>query len=319
MTRFFKAEHYFRELPIGTYYLLETQTPERNGAGRRTFYAESDRVFKLDIVEDPDDKKDVKVTLSEWKPATESVEAHYEELSKPGNYYIVDNQEVVCKLTDASDKLLYTQGHRVWEQGDDATGEGTARLFPAVYAKLAEGFEAAQTGTFVYEDGTNADVSALKLKVLKDCTIDGPIVYDSDRKITFTTAETRQQKDRYIFTTTRTSDTARALISRAYNEDASQNANAGALITLGSGTEMTLQNIRLNGQEGSNRRYGRAIHVTSGSALHILTYTQIERFRQEAAKESAGNADLKGGAILMDDGASLIIYASRKAWPCGTR
>ncbi len=302
-----KGVVYFRELPIGTYYLLETQTPERNGAGRRTFYAESDRVFKLDIVEDPDDKKDVKVTLSEWKPATESVEAHYEELSKPGNYYIVDNREVVCKLTDASDKLLYTQGHRVWEQGDDATGEGTARLFPAVYATLAEGFEAAQTGTFVYEDGREADVSALKLKVLKDCTIDGPIVYDSNRKITFTTAETRQQKDRYIFTTNRTSDTARALISRAYDEDASQNANAGALITLDDGAEMTLQNIHLNGQEGNNRRYGRAIHVTSGSALHILTYTQIERFRQEAAKESAGNADLKGGAILMDEGASLTI------------
>ena len=297
-----KGVGYFRELPIGVYYLLETQTPERNGAGRRTFYAESDRVFKLDIVEDPDDKKDVKVTLSEWKPATESVEAHYEELSKPGNYYIVDNREVVCKLTDASDKLLYTQGHRVWEQGDDATGEGTARLFPAVYATLSEGFEAAQTGTFVYEDGRKADVSALKLKVLKDCTIDGPIVYDSDRKITFTTAETRQQKDRYIFTTNRTSDTSRALISRAYDEDASQNANDGALITLANGAEMTLETIRLNG----NSYNGRAIRVTEGSKLSIQDHTRIENFKQEASESSEGS-DLKGGAILLDDGTGLTI------------
>jgi hypothetical protein len=45
-----KGMVYFRDLPLGTYYLLETAYPERDGSGRRTYYVESDRVFKLDIV-----------------------------------------------------------------------------------------------------------------------------------------------------------------------------------------------------------------------------------------------------------------------------
>lgn len=83
-----------------------------------------------------------------------------------------------------------------------------------------------------------------------------------------------------------------------------ENANAGALITVLNGADMTLQNIRLNGQKNSCN--GRAIHVKDG-ALTILNDTQIDHFKQEASVGSESVSDLKGGAILMEDGTSLTI------------
>ncbi|GEM_PF-6424072 len=299
-----KGMVYFRELPLGTYYLLETGYPERNGDRRRTYYLESDRVFKLEVTEDPNNPGIAVPTLSEWIPATEEDPAGYTPLPKDEKgYYKVSNKEVVCKLTDDNDNLLYVEGHKIW--GDKE--ESSSRLFPAIYGTLEEGFEAAQTGSFVYSDGTPANVeSSLKLKVLKDFTLSNklnPVFYRSNRDITFTTAETRVSKDRYIFSTTRTSDTSRALISRAYDEVTSENANAGALITLKSGAKLTLQNIRLSG----NNKNGRAIHVTDNSSLTIGTNTRIEYFKQEASGDSTDGNDVKGGAILLDDNTSFAI------------
>ena len=292
----------FRELPLGTYYLLETAYPERNGDGRRTYYLESDRVFRLEVTEKANEPGTADVTLSEWKRDADG-NVSYDPLPWDGNHYVVSNQEVVCKLTDARDNLLYTQGHQIWENKDE---EENIRLFPAIYPTLEAGFADAQTGTFVDANGKEVSVSAIKLKVLKDFNLSEPIVYNSVRDITFTTAEHRieDSKDRYIFSTTRTSDTSRALITRKYSADTSADANDGALITLDSGAEMTLQNIRLNGQKTSYN--GRAIRVTGESTLTIGTSTRLEYFKHEAAANSAGG-DLKGGAILMEDGTSLTI------------
>ncbi len=279
---------YFRELPVGTYYLLETAYPDRNGNNRRAFFVESDRLFKLVVNDNIDD-----FVLSEWQE-----DGSYIEVIKKDGYFTVSNTEAVVKLTDNNDVLLYTLGH---------DGES---LFPAIYSSLENGFKASQTGSLYNSNGeVVADSShnpALKLKMLKDFTIKLPITYSSERNLTLTTAERSapSDKDRYIFSTTRTSDTSRAEVSRGYDEDTSDNANRGALITVSGNSELTLQNVNFNGH--SSDYNGRAIHVTDGS-LKILNATRFNSFKQEAAAGSADEYNVRGGAILMDSGTSLYI------------
>ena len=89
---------YFRELPIGTYYLMETAYPERNGSNRLTFFVESDRVFRLEV------KGEEGFVLSKWQNG-----GAYEKCAKQGEYFRVTNLEAVCKLTDSGNNLLYRQ------------------------------------------------------------------------------------------------------------------------------------------------------------------------------------------------------------------
>ena len=282
---------YFRELPVGTYYLLETAYPDRNGNNRRTFFVESDRLFKLVVNDNIDD-----FVLSEWQE-----DGSYIEVIKKDGYFTFSNTEAVVKLTDNNDVLLYTLGH---------DGES---LFPAIYSSLENGIKAAQTGSLYNSNGeVVADSThnpALKLKMMKDFTIKENIIYSSERDLTLTTAERTapSDKDRYIFSTTRTSDTSRAEVSRGYNENTSDNANRGALITVSGNSELTLQNVNFNGH--SSDYNGRAIHVTDGS-LNILNSTRFNSFKQEAAAGSTDEYNVRGGAILMDNGTSLYINGS---------
>ena len=273
---------YFRELPIGTYYLVETSYPDRNGSNRRTFYVESDRVFRLEVfMEGEGENAEAAFRLEEWSP-----DGSYKELGKTDDkkYYTVGNSEAVCKLTDANDNLLYVLG---------LDGE---TLHPAVYSTLEEGFAAAQSGTLLSAAGvTVADESlnpALKLKALRDFQLTEAVDYSSSRALTFTTAErVAAGSDRYVFHTTRTSDTARAEIRRDFNGE--------ALITVGSGASLTLQNIKLDGQKA--QYYGRAVTVNSGS-LTILDNTLLQNFKTENSA---------GAAVLMGTGARLTANGGR--------
>ena len=306
---------YFRELPLGTYYLLETAYPERNGSNRTTFYKESDRVFKLEIKENVSDPTEITITLSEWKPADETNPVRYELLSKnTDGYYTVSNQEVVCKLTDADDKLLYTLGHEVWEKN-----ESSARPLPAIYHTLEEGFAAAQKGSFVDANGNAVNPSALKLQVLKDCTLTEPITYsNADRPLTFTTAPVtddpkkdplKYSKDRYIFSTSRTdADRTRALICRGYD------GNSGALITITGAADMTVRNILLSGVDSLTKPhekiqyYGRALRVVDGQLTIVAEQIKREKTRFENfIVNGDGSNDAKGGAVLMDSGTTLNV------------
>ena len=299
---------YFRELPLGTYYLLETYYPERNGEGKRTYYLESDRVFKLDLEENPNEQGKAVVTLSEWKPK-EGDPTNYDKLEKDGKYYVVGNQEIVCKLTDADNNLLYTQGRHEIQDGETSS----YRLFPAIYPTLEEGFAAAQTGSFVDKDGnpiSEENPIDLMLQVLKDYTLKKEIVYSNNsRNLTLTTAPItlnsqapKHSKDRYIFSTTRTSDTSRALITRGY----SATGSSGALITIKDGATMTVQSITLNGQKSQFN--GRAIHIQDGQLKILADQRYQERtVFEEFAVNADGSIDAKGGAILLDDNTSLTI------------
>ena len=287
-----KGVVYFRELPIGTYFLKETSYPERNGSNRRAFYKEIDRILKLEIEKyDNGDSATgeneirVKFTLSEWK-----TENTYEEIGvvtpDEGGFDTikVTNTDVVCKLTDGSDNLLYELG---------LDGE---TLLPAIYPTLEDGFDAAQTHTLYSADGNVVSVNAaLKLKALKDFTVSEPIVYASSHPLTFTTAEmTAKKDDRYIFNTNRAADTARAEIRRAYGHN--QTVNAAPLITVKTAAGMTLENIRLDGQKGAATNTGRAVLVEEGS-LRIFENVRLQNF------STVGN----GGAVLMNDGTTITI------------
>ena len=268
---------YFRELPIGTYYLVETSYPYRNGSNRKAFFVESDRVFKLEV------NGENNFTLSEWQSG-----GTYKEVDKNTyddvEYFTVRNVEAVCKLTDGNDTLLYELGL------DGKT------LHPAIYATLEDGFGAAQSRNKLYNaDGTQIDsndaYSPLKLKCLKDFTISSPIEYDGTHPLTFTTAETSaKDDDRYVFTTNRTTYNTRAEIKRSFPGD--------ALITVGSGASLTLQNIMLDGQKSTET--GRAVTVDSGS-LTIFENTRLQNFSETDA----------GGAVLMNNGTTLTIDGGR--------
>ena len=279
----------FRDLPKGSYYLVESYYPGRNGDNRIAYFVESDRVFKLDV----NGKDDF--TLSEWNTDGTFTECPKDSANK---YYVVGNTQAVCKLTDASGNLLYERSL-------------SGGLNPAIYATLEAGFDAAQSHILYDKDGNiviDADsVAALKLQVLKDVSLSSPVTYNnSKRDLTFTTASTREtEPDRYRFFTTHVgSESARAEITRAYNADTSSNANAGALITVANGAKLTLQNINLNGQKSAYN--GRAIHVTQGT-LTIQNSVKIQNFKQEAKAESTDENDVKGGAVLLDDNTTLTV------------
>ena len=275
-----KGVVYFPELPKGTFYLLETEYPGRNGDNRITFFVEQDRVFKLTI-NGMDD-----FVMEEWQEGGE-----FTPLAKNDDgTYIIRNTEAVCKLTDSNNKLLYKLGH------DGKT------LLPAIYESIEQGFEAAKNGVLynARREIATSDTSPLKLKALKDFTLATPITYNSARALTFTTAERNaSDTDRYIFSTNRTADTSRAEIRRGYNAGDTEPVS-DALITV-SGSGLTLQNVKLNGQKTTYN--GRAIHVTDNGTLTIQNNTQIQNFKVEG--ESDGT--LRGGAILMDNGTTLSI------------
>lgn len=296
-----KGTVYFRELPLGTYFLLETEYPGRNGDGERTFFVESDHVYKLEVKAD-ELLHNITWELYIWQAIEGSTTGEYKELDKNSDgLYVVSNEEAVCKLTDSQDNLLYVEGRPVW----DNTGS-VDRRFPALYTSLENGFTAAQDGKLVdvrgnpvADDDRNPD---LKLQVLKDLTLEQPVTYISPRNLTFTTASTTEKPaDRYVFSTKRTSDTSRAEIKRGYTEydSASGTAVNGALITIDDGAQMSLTNIKLNGMK--TNQTGRALHVKDGK-LNIGRSTSLQNFRQTVA---SNDGIVRGGAILMEDRTEL--------------
>ena len=285
-----KGEVFLSGLPLGTYFLKEGTYPERNGSNRRTFYVENDRLYKLVITGEDE------YTLSEWIRGNE-----YETYEKQQDgYYHIANTEAVCKLTDDSGKLLYEIGR-----------DGVTR--PAVYASLEEGFAAAESHALVTKAGSSvASNAALKLQALKDLTMT-PTTYDGSHPLTLTTAaRTATTDDRYVFATTRTSDTGRAEIKLS--------DSGSAMITVTNGAELTLNNINLNGQKSAGIA-ATAIQVTDSSLLTIRQNTLIKSFNGGAVRVASDSTlDVDGGsgrtAVFTDNetsGDGGAIYAAEDA------
>ena len=111
-------------------------------------------------------------------------------------------QDVVCKVTDANDVMLY---ERV-----NVDNSGINVYAPAVYTSLKGGFDAVN-GTLYRKSGSRYVVVGtgdVKVKMLKDYTLDDAeiINYTTARTVTLTTAETeiteamKNNGDSYVFT-----------------------------------------------------------------------------------------------------------------------
>ena len=95
-------------------------------------------------------------------------------------------KDVVCKITDANDFMLY--------QRVNVDDSGVYVYAPAVYSSLKEGFDAL-SGNLYRRSGTRyatANTGAVRLKMLRDYTLgeNELITYDHERTVTLMTAET---------------------------------------------------------------------------------------------------------------------------------
>ena len=188
--------------------------------------------------------------------------------------------EIVCKLTDADNHLLY---------------KDAAHTQPAVYGTLAAGFAAADDDLYDSNGDPVDSADAVKIKVLKDITLGEGISFTSGREnLILTTAEdsldadTLDTGDTYIFTTDRDEDTDRGQIVRGYND--------GSLF-YSDGT-FTLTNIVLDGDKdgditGEERTGGNGglVNVASGT-LNI----QTDALLQNSFANIYGNRN-GGGAV----------------------
>ena len=128
---------------------------------------------------------------------------------------IVYWQNVICKLTNSSDALLYER----------KTVNGVTAYYPAVYDTVKGGFAATTNTLYVKSGSTYREYTgALKLKMLQDYTLEKNddidemnVAYSGSRVLTFTTAETdisttmSRNGDVYIFTPSSDGDTSTGL------------------------------------------------------------------------------------------------------------
>ena len=168
--------------------------------------------------------------------------------------------DVVCKLTDANDNLLY--------QNITFTVNGStiSRKSPAVYTSIQDGFDAAQ-GELFTKNGviyTPFSGESLKLKMLKDVELTDKILYEGKRSVTFTTAEKAISGDMvaaddfFVFET----DHETALITRA------SVFNRASMIIV-EGKNLTLTNIILDGSSVNVKTDGGIAYVQKGGSLTV--------------------------------------------------
>ena len=237
--------------------------------------------------------------------------------------------DVVCKVTNASDELLYKR--------INVDNSGVYVYVPAVYTSLAEGLDALN-GWLYRKNGSryaNANTGAVKVKMLKDYELDKNelITYTKERTVTLMTAEkkdkntdgffyvpaqgatgesltkatlTRAQTVASMFTVTISNynfNVTDLIIDGGSNTMLTQpDINGGAFnfrsVHSSTFTRVTLKNLNATGNGG-------AIYLNSGSLT--LTGSNVDY----GDTSLTGNVAKNGGAVYVDSGSLTLNSHSR--------
>ena len=290
----------FRKIPTGTFYLKETVFPTVDADETRKTFVDMGAIYRLVIDEVG------RFTISLEDGSEQGKELAKDEDDEDGLYLVV-NSVAVCKLTDDSDWLLYRDA---------------AHTQPAVYGTLKAGFEAA-AGDLYTASGAPFNANAIKLKILRDYDMVEAVTNAATRTVTLTTAETRKADtksaaDIYIFETDRTSDRARAIITRDYDER-SMITNTGSGLSLatilldGGSTAMTKRSANENGgivnvtagklsiDNGATLRNSKT--TGNGGAVYVANGATVEM----TSGEITGNSAVNGGAVYVANGGIVTL------------
>lgn len=201
---------------------------------------------------------------------------------KDGDDKTIYWNDVICKLTDTNDNLLYQDIQL------DVNGKKKTYQSPAVYPAIQEGFDAAQ-GTLYVKNGDTYTANERKLKMLKDAELTESIQYSGGKEVIFTTAETTERQGDYFVFSTQRADT-KALLTRAFNVD--------SMVSV-SGANLTLTDITLDGAKGTYtvETNGGIAHVQRGGKLTIQSGAVL----QNAATSGSG------GAVYVETGGTVTV------------
>ena len=196
-------------------------------------------------------------------------------------------KDVVCKITNASDEILY--------QRINVDDSGVFVYVPAVYTSLKDGFDAV-SGSLYRKIGSSYatfNTGAVKVKMLKDYTLDENeiITYTTARDVTLTTAETEPyNNDGYFYKPSQEGQT-KATFTRA------QTSNS--MFTVNTPNRFNVSNIIIDG--GSNTMMTQP--GVNGGAFNIQAVSSSV-FSGVTLKNL--NATGNGGAICLNSGSLTL-------------
>ena len=223
--------------------------------------------------------------------------------------------DVICKLTDKDDNLLYQ------DVSISVNGKNVKYKAPAVYPTIQAGFNAAKgvLGDLYTQNGSTYTVfdkdkrGELKLKMLKDADLKEGILYnDVNRSVVFTTAEKKDQLNPGDFFPYVGTNGNTALIKRAF-DDASMITVEGKNLTL---TDITLDgyiNVEVKANGGIVSVQKGSLTVTTGAVLQNSVITgnggAVYAGRDGVVTVSGGNivdnTAANGAGIYLMSGSTL--------------
>ncbi len=174
---------------------------------------------------------------------------------------VFNNIQPVCKITDASGNLLYRNMYRPQGVAIDQ--------MPAVYTDLAEAFAVLNLGTKLYPEASDIGHSGgVHIEMLvPDYTLTETWALSSSRAVTFTTAASNAT-DNFPY-----SDTGSATVKRGTS------FVDGSMIRQSNGSDLTLLNIKLDGNKVTADTAGGIVYVPLGGKLTVSSGAALQNSR----------------------------------------